>query len=1174
MSVRSWTQGQRQAINASGGGILVSAAAGSGKTAVLVERVIRLITREDNPVPADRLLIVTFTKAAAAEMKQRISAALAEKIADNPINLHYKEQQILLSRAHICTIHAFCSELLRDHFEQLSIAPDFRIADEAEIGLLKQAAVDRVLEESYEEGNDNFIMLSEFFSSRTDRLLSEQMLLIYEFIRSHPFPLHWLDEQENIYRNAVKTGELPWMNVVIDEALEALDYGKTLIASALKMMDGDTAMADCYRSAFESDRQFLSELAGLLREGRWDEAISGAENYAFPKLKGLRNYDDAPKKEAVSQLRQEAKDVLVSVKELLLRCGSSHEILKDLKTVIPIMEALFNAVKRMYELLEEEKKAKNVLDFSDLELLALHILARPDKNGFLKTELAYSYESSFEEILVDEYQDINEVQDMIFRALSRKEQNLFLVGDVKQSIYRFRKAMPELFLQRSENAFPYDGDHYPAKIKLDANFRSRTGVTEAVNFIFETLMSRNFGDVDYSQERLNPMAKFEGKIAGEAQLHIIDYAQTEVVKEDRVTCEARHIAYEIRRMVAQGMQINDHGKLRRCRFSDFCILLRSMKDRAILFEDEFKRQGIPLWSDVSAGYFDSEEVVIVLSLLKILDNPLQDVALLSVLFSPFYSFTPDEIAEIRLCARTEPFYIALKLSAEQGNTKALKFLCSIEQFRIAGANVRLDELLQLIYDTTGFMAFVGASQNGEQRTANLRLLLEYARRYEKAGYRGISGFIRFVDQTMERGRDLDAANVINEKADVVRLMSIHRSKGLEFPVCFVADLGKQFNKFDLRGELLLHPDKGIGFKIREPQTLKRYTTLPYEALRCSIVKDLLSEELRVLYVALTRPKEKLILVLSCKNLQNTVQKTLQKNAAILSQPYVLRGMRSFGEWIMAAMMKSCELYNAVNLKPTDEVMTCKSGVDVCVYPPITEMDADELEIEDHSQVNFALLTELKKTLSYHYPYEEISKLPGKMTVTQLAKGVSSGEIVLSKPSFLFERKFTAAERGTILHRFMQHIDLNTVSVNEEIKRQIAAMFLSEEQAAALNVKSIENFLMSEIAQKMRNAEKSLYREYKFMYEMNASELYDISGTQDETVLIQGVADAVIAEKDGLTIIDYKTDRVGMAEELDQRYRTQLELYGKALSKSFGCPIKEKVIYSFALSKEIDLNKLQ
>ena len=296
MSVRSWTQGQRQAINASGGGILVSAAAGSGKTAVLVERVIRLITREDNPVPADRLLIVTFTKAAAAEMKQRISAALAEKIADNPINLHYKEQQILLSRAHICTIHAFCSELLRDHFEQLSIAPDFRIADEAEIGLLKQAAVDRVLEESYEEGNDNFIMLSEFFSSRTDRLLSEQMLLIYEFIRSHPFPLHWLDEQENIYRNAVKTGELPWMNVVIDEALEALDYGKTLIASALKMMDGDTAMADCYRSAFESDRQFLSELAGLLREGRWDEAISGAENYAFPKLKGLRNYDDAPKK--------------------------------------------------------------------------------------------------------------------------------------------------------------------------------------------------------------------------------------------------------------------------------------------------------------------------------------------------------------------------------------------------------------------------------------------------------------------------------------------------------------------------------------------------------------------------------------------------------------------------------------------------------------------------------------------------------------------------------------------------------------------------------------------------------------------------------------------------------------------------------------------------------------
>ncbi len=1174
MPERNWTEEQRQAIEAEGGTVLLSAAAGSGKTAVLVERVIRLITRRENPIPADRLLVVTFTKAAAAEMKQRISAALAERIAAEPGNQLYLEQQLLLSRAHICTIHAFCGEHLRENFERLSLSPDFRIADDAEIELLKRAAVDRVLEEEYEAGEDGFLHLTEFFASRTDQLLADQALEIYEFIRSHPFPLRWLDEQEACYADALESGIFPWRETIEQDALEALEYCGMLVRSALEEMEGDSAMSESYRQTFESDGLYLSELSSLLYSGKWDEAVCSAQEHRFPSLKQLRKYEDQEKKERVGQLRKEIKDELSSVTDLLMRCSSEKMILEDLKKIFPVMKSLFRVVKRVYGVLEEEKRKKNVLDFSDLELLTLQSLAVPIPNaeGFIKTELAGECGTRFEEILVDEYQDINEVQDTIFRALSRDESNLFLVGDVKQSIYRFRKAMPELFLRRRDAATSYDGEHFPARIRLNANFRSRAGVTDAVNYLFTALMSRGLGDVDYTEEKLIPRAELIGEENGAAQLHIIDHASADEAEEERILYEARHIAYEIRRMIAQGMQVNDCGKLRRCRFGDFCILLRSMKGKAALFEEEFKRQGVPLWNDVSSGYFDSEEVAAVLNLLRILDNPLQDIPLLAVLFSPLFGFTPDEAAQLRLLAKSEPLYLALKRFAESGGKKAEKFLRAADRFRAAAAVSRLDELLQFIYDATGFMAFAGAAQNGEQRTANLRLLLEYARQYEEAGYRGVSGFIRFVDRTVERGQDLAAANVINEQADVVRLMSIHRSKGLEFPVCFVADLSKQFNTLDLRGELLLHPGKGIGLKVREPQTLKKYATLPYEALRSSIEKELLAEELRVLYVALTRPKEKLIMVLSCNDLEKEAEKIGQKaGSAPLLSPYLLRGMKSFGEWMIAAMLRSQELCGTLESERFRDVLTVKSGIGVFVYPPVSEEDALELEAEDHAQVDETLKKQLEEHLGFCYPYEAISRLPGKMAVTQVAENPPVEGAELARPSFLLKRRFSAAERGTILHRFMQHIDLNAFDVKREIDRQIRAVFLSEEQAAALDSKRIGTFLRSGIAKRMRAAGKALFREYKFMYEMDASELYDVPEAKGETVLIQGVADGVIAEEDGLVIIDYKTDRADGAEELDERYRAQLELYGRALSKGFGLPVKQKVIYSFSLSEEIVLD---
>ncbi len=1174
MPDRNWTESQLHAIKAEGGGVLVSAAAGSGKTAVLVERVIRLLTREKRPVPADRLLVVTFTKAAAAEMKQRISAVLSERIAEEPENQLLLEQQLLLSHSHICTIHAFCGELLRDNFELLDISPDYRIADETEIALLKQQAVEQVLEEGYKSETKDFIHLAEFFSSKDDRLLSDQILTIYDFIRSHPFPLKWLDEQEESYRHAVSTKKFPWIETVSEEIKDALAVCRALFEHAFNEIKGDSMLEECYLPAFENDYNFLCSLQNELELNCWDAAVSLASEHSFSSLRPLRKYDDQNKKDELGEVRNVIKGQLEEIKQLLLRCSVDKEIEKDLDRILPIMHALFNAVRKFYELLEEEKHQKNLLDFSDLELLSLKILAVPAGEKMIKTKLAKEYETRFDEILVDEYQDINEVQDAIFRALSHNEENLFLVGDIKQSIYRFRNAMPELFLRRSKRVFPYDGLHYPSGIHLDANFRSRKEVTNAVNYLFSCLMSPGLGDVDYTQESLKPMAKFSENSGYEAELQVIDYAGIQDVEEERVVYEARHIANEIKRMIAQEIQINDRGRLRQCRFGDFCILLRSMKDRAPLFENEFRRQGIPLWNDASLSYLDSEEVSTILNLLKVLDNPLQDIPLLAVMMSPLCRFTPDEAAEIRTSHNKEPLYFALKAYAENGDEKSRAFLKELERLRNLSVISRLDELLQFIYDTTGFMAFVSASQTGEQRAANLRLLLEYACHYEDAGYRGISGFIRYVDRMVERGQDFVAANVVNEKADVVRLMSIHRSKGLEFPICFVADLNKQFNTLDLRGEILLHPTQGIGFKIREPETLKHYATLPYEALRCSISHDMLAEELRVLYVALTRPREKLILVLSSMNFSAEVKKIARKSGGAFPPfPFALRKMKSFGEWILAAMLGSTELHEILNINFSDFPLK-KSGIRLSFYSPVAEKDVEEFQVEDFSKVDDVFLKHLQEQVEFHYPYEKISNLPGKMTVTQVTKKMVEGDIVLAKPAFLREKRFSAAEKGTILHRFMQHINLEAAEcLEDEIARQIEAAFLTQEQAEILDIQKIKDFLCSEIAEKMRNAGSALYREYKFMYEINASELYDVPGADQETVLIQGVADAVIVEEDGLIIVDYKTDRVDKPEQLDERYRAQLNLYGRALSKSFGRPVRQSIIYSFSLSKELELTDI-
>lgn len=1168
MTARNWTAEQHNAIHAQGGSVLVSAAAGSGKTAVLVERVITMLTREEFPIPADRVLVVTFTKAAAAEMKQRIAVALNERIAARPDDDFLLEQQLLLAKAHICTIHAFCGELLRDHFEQLDITPDFRIADETEIELLKRQTLDRILEDCYAQADAPFLELAEFFSGKTDQALADKIDTLYEFIRSHPFPLSWLDKQEECYGQAVSSGEYPWLAPVCQYLREAAVYGLELCGEAETLMSGDQTMAENYLPAFASDKHLLEEIRVLAVPSSWDTLVHKLRAYQFPSLKALRKYEDLEKKEAAAGLRDEIKAVVSECKKILDDASVSFDIKADLEILTPVLKTLFEVVRGFYTVLEEAKHEKNLLDFSDLELLALQLLSH--ENGE-RTKFAGEIGGRFEEILVDEYQDINEIQDAIFTALSRNGENLFWVGDVKQSIYRFRKAMPELFLKKSDGCTPFDGVHFPAKIRLDANFRSREEVTSAVNFFFARLMSPALGDVDYGKERLKAAAEYPEQDSCQTELHVIDHVDAADMEEERIVYEARHIAYEIRRMIAQGRTVTNGGAARRARYSDFCILMRSLKGKFSVFEEEFRKQGIPLWTDASAGYLGSEEVSVVLNLLKVLDNPLQDIPLLSVLLSPLFDFSPDELAGMRLLDKTKPLYLVLNQAAESGDEKAGEFLKVTGGLRRFGAVARLDQLIQYIYDTTGFLLFSSASQTGEQRTANLRLLLEYAGHYEETGHRGLSGFIRTIDRTIEQGGDLAGASVMNEAANVVRLMTIHRSKGLEFPICFVADLGKQFNTLDLRGDMLLHPEWGIALKVRDRRTMQRYSTLPYEALSLLIEQNMRSEELRVLYVALTRAKEKLILTTSCADFAAAVQSLRRKCRDSACPPaFLLRHQRCYADWIFTALLEHPAFCSTDGFGEKGE--PCADvPVRASFYPPLSDEGAEELEVEDTSKIDEGLLAELKVRLAYRYPYEIAAHLPGKLTVSQIVAehAVEFGEP--ARPAFLSGKGFTPAERGTILHRFMQHLDLYAENGADEIGRQRENGFLGGPESETLEAERIEKFLRSKLAEAMRNAGPNLRREFKFMYDLEANELYG-KEAGGEQILIQGVADAIIVEPDGITIVDYKTDRVKSGEELSKRYHTQLELYGRALSHSFGLPVKRCVIYSLWLGEEVTVEK--
>lgn len=1174
---KNWTASQQNAINAAGGTVLVSAAAGSGKTAVLVQRVIEKITSCNNPIDIDKLLIVTFTNAAAAEMKERIAEKLADLTLKEPGNIRLKRQKILIEQSNISTIHSFCNNLIRENFYKLSISPDFKIADDNEITLLRNEALENVINEFYAKDDRLFYNLVESFSSdKNDLTLEDAIYTLYDFLRSHPFPDTWLKSKKSMYLESEDISKTPWAKVLFEYAKSSIDHALSLTHRSLKLIKEDDDIFNSYNDAFMSDLNMLLSTQESIENKNWEKISFKLQNFNFEKLKAVRGKSDNEIKLRVNANRK----IVKTIKEKLFKYFniSEKEALDDIKKLRPLVEKFFDVVWRFWEELDNLKSSKNLADFGDLEHLTLKLLVKQTENGFEKTDEAKAISNKFEEVLVDEYQDTNEVQDIIFRAISKNENNLFIVGDVKQSIYGFRQAMPGIFLKRKEQYIPYDNTQkaFPAKIILDKNFRSRKGVTDFVNFTFKQLMSPEIGDMYYSQEEeLKPGADYPKSPSPSTEIHIIDTSNT---SEETDSLEAQHIASIINEKIFSGETVFENGKLRPITYRDFCILIRSANKHASSYAKELNLCGVPAWSDTSGDFFGTREISTMLSLLKVIDNPIQDVPLLSVLISPIFGFSAEKLTDIRLEDKNIPLYLALKSFADKGDIQSKELISEINDYRKISITMSSDELIEYIYEKTGFPSMVLAMSEPSRRLANLRLLADYAKTYESYGYKGLSGFIKFIDKLELKKSDLTPASTISEASNVVRIMSIHRSKGLEFPICIIAGCSNKFNK--QHNSVLLHHDLGPGLKIRDTKNMIQYSSLPRDAISIQLEREYLSEELRVLYVAMTRAKENLIMVTSIKNPQNTLTKlatNLTSNTLI--NPYNVRSAMSFSDLILSCALRhkdGIKLRSLANCFD-DIILESESQLEIKVISPNEENDDKDSLNQDIKNLKYdeELIGKIEKRINYAYPLKFLHNIPTKVSASELYKEDNLDQMhSLGKakiPSFMLGRDQNASQKGIALHLFLEFADYKEASLDlmGQIEKLTSKKFISKEQASSLNIESLKRFFQSNLMKRIINAE-SYKRELRFNveYDENIIKSNEVKNIKNELIVLQGAIDCVFIEDGKAVIVDYKNNSFDDENEYIKKYSNQLNLYKYAASKSLNIEVKECIVYSFKKGKEI------
>ncbi len=1226
-----FTPEQEQVIKLHNRNILVSAAAGSGKTAVLVERIVQMICDETHPVDIDRLLVVTFTNAAAAQMREKISQAIAARLEDNPASLHLQRQAALVHNAQITTIDSFCLFIIRNNFNDIGLDPSFRVADEGELKLLKKETLAALLEDKFaetEEGKKaDFLHCVECYAANgREERLEEHLLALYEFAMSYPWPEEWLRERMEDYRIETKEElyKTEWIGFA-QKSVKAVGAGIAgLYGEALRLSDQPDGPY-MYAKLLEREKEALEKALGAADFETLGQRLSGL---SFDRLPSKKDDTVSPQKREQAKLfRKQAKDRI----EILIK--------KYFKTPLSLaMEQGLYCQRALRELLslclafkarlDEKKREKNILDFSDMEHLALNILLEKDEDGVRATKTAMEYRSYFAEVLIDEYQDSNLVQEYLLRAVSGEEEgnfNRFMVGDVKQSIYKFRLARPELFMEKYHT---YSREESQCqRIDLRKNFRSRREVLENVNYVFSQIMGEDLGGICYDDEAaLYPGAVYPDNPDCAAELLLVEKPSGEAAEEmTGKELEAYAVAAKIRRLMER-FQVTDKetGRLRPCRYRDIVVLLRTNSGWDEVFKEVFAKQGIPAHTTAKTGYFSASEIQNVMQFLRVLDNPLQDIPLFGALTSVFGGFTEEETAKIRLCAKGEKLYDALRACGEEGEEealreKAVRFLGRITAYREKTVYLPVRKLLREIFTDYGYLNYVTALPAGEQRAANVEMLLEKAEAYEKTSYYGLFHFIRYVEQLEKYDVDYGEANILDENADVVRIMSIHKSKGLEFPVTIVAGLSKRFNMQDTAKALIVDADMGIGTDYVEPELRITNKTLRKSVIAEKIRLDNLAEELRVLYVAMTRAKEKLILTGMIENPEKKFgelayirnRKEWELDYGLLTQagtyldyllPALIRHsafekLDQFPEQEKRAVLKQEEPAFAVRLVSLEELRAEEIAELVESAGRENKLSAlkDAGVYRDEEK-----LEAMTKRFAYRYPYENLRNLYTKTTVSELKLAAMEEKeegcaclfeeerVVPYIPAFRRGKdKISGTVRGSAFHKVMELLKLplffadNEVLPREKLEKVLKEHLLelvsegrlSEEYYEAVSRKKVSDFLSCRLAKRMYDADQKgkLYREQPFVYKIAAKRLNE-AFPEGETVLIQGIVDVFFLEEDGLVLADYKTDVISSEEELVKRYQTQLDYYSEALENVWHMPVKERILYSFCLERTIDCGK--
>ena len=1165
------TREQTQAVEKKGN-ILVAAAAGSGKTAVLVERIIKKLCSKTDAVSADRLLIVTFTNAAAAEMRGRIEKRLDEECRLHPEDTGLLMQKHLLASAKICTIDSFCIDLVRENFEKVGVSPDFVVSDGFELKSINERVISEIVRRYLNEENPVFIELLDIIGAEYDeKSFCKFVLDIYEYSRQMPFPKRWYGSLLNYYSNGNFTDTNPWRLYALEVAKKTVCGLQKSLAKATDLVTAHPKTADIWLPCFIRVSEQLDNLKSCAEKNDWDgvtDTIQKVNVPSLPRANGVNGiWEITVCKEIYANIKKALTDRLAK-----LFYANTTFINSQFKKIYEPLKLLCDILNEFDDSVFEAYKEENKFTFHNTEHLALNFLCA-EKDGIVNVNKgAEEFLDRYEEVCVDEYQDTNNLQNMLFYVLSDRDRKLFAVGDVKQSIYGFRGANPNYFLEKKNSHVLVDfaDENQPKKIILGNNFRCKPDVCEFANYFFSLFMNKETGDIEYNgEEKLIASAKYPETELSAVSMDIIDSQGDET---DNLIIEARSIADYIRKIMNSGKVIRvDENNLREAKYSDFTILMRSMKNKASVIAAELSRQGIPANYNVE-GFTEFTEIAIMLSLLKVVDNPNSDVELLAVMMSPLFGFTAEEMACIKIENKEKNLYSSVVKSAADGYKKSKNFLETIQKFRLFAVTNTLPKFMDILLEQTGLIDTVSVYSDGSRRKNNLLLLCEYAKKYSASTNVSISGFVRYILKQSESG--IKSA-VSDSGEDTVRIMSIHASKGLQFPVCIVAGTSTNFYISETGERNIYKTDFGIGFKYFDERDKKPYTTIGREAILDRVKRTQLQEELRLLYVAMTRTQDFLHFTANVSNpskKQAAVNTWLLENNCEINEN-LLNKTSSYFDWLLVSLMLHPD---GKDLRGNGTNIICKSTDSKIKLNIISSAHISDLSFkntETQAVCNNDFYLAIKENMEYKYPFEDLFKVESKASVSSIANKAESDKYAFTTlPSFMSKGGITAAEKGTAMHKVMEFFDFSKWdSIDEELERLYEWQFLSEREYESVNREALERFFQSDIFKRILKAD-TVKREMRFLTELPASRIDNTLDEKfsDEKIIVQGAVDVCFLEEDGVVILDFKTDRTDNEEDLKNSYGEQLRIYAAACEKIFEKPVKQMKIYSFFQSKEIDV----